>query len=156
RSRRALPIEAIQSRLPAPARAALPALDGESLMSERDPLVSPEWLKARINAPDIRVIDATWYLPNDPRDPRAEHGEARIPGAIFFAIDAPADPASPLPHMLPSPEKFASRLRKMGVGDGAQIVVYDSQGLFSAARVWWTFRVMGFEDVAVLDGGLPG
>lgn len=124
-------------------------------MSEHDPLVSPDWLKARINAPDIRVIDATWYLPNDPRDARAEHAKARIPGAVFFDIDEIADTASPLPHMLPSPEKFASRLRKMGVGDGAQIVIYDSQGLFSAARVWWTFRVMGFDDVVVLDGGLP-
>jgi thiosulfate/3-mercaptopyruvate sulfurtransferase len=124
-------------------------------MSARDPLVSPEWLKVRLDAPDIRVIDATWHLPGDPRDARAEHAAARIPGAVFFDIDEIADTSSPLPHMLPSPEKFASRMRKAGIGDGAQIVIYDSQGLFSAARVWWTFRVMGFDDVVVLDGGLP-
>jgi thiosulfate/3-mercaptopyruvate sulfurtransferase len=124
-------------------------------MPERDPLISPEWLKARLDAPDIRVIDGTWFLPNDPRDARAEHAKARIPGAIFFDIDEIADTASTLPHMLPPPEKFSSRMRKLGIGDGAQIVVYDAQGLFSAARVWWTFRVMGFDDVFVLDGGLP-
>ena len=124
-------------------------------MPERDPLVSPEWLKARLDAPDIRVIDGTWFLPNDPRDARAEHAKARIPGAIFFDIDEIADTTSTLPHMLPPPEKFSSRMRKLGIGDGAQIVVYDAQGLFSAARVWWTFRVMGFDDVFVLDGGLP-
>jgi thiosulfate/3-mercaptopyruvate sulfurtransferase len=124
-------------------------------MAERDPLISPEWLKARLDAPDIRVIDGTWFLPNDPRDARAEHAKARIPGAIFFDIDEIADTTSTLPHMLPPPEKFSSRMRKLGIGDGAQIVVYDAQGLFSAARVWWTFRVMGFDDVFVLDGGLP-
>jgi len=124
-------------------------------MPERDPLVSVDWLKARLSAPDLRVIDATWFLPNDPRDARAEHLAARIPGAIFFDIDEIADTASPLPHMLPSPEKFSSRMRKLGIGDGAQIVIYDAQGLFSSARVWWTFRAMGFDDVMVLDGGLP-
>jgi thiosulfate/3-mercaptopyruvate sulfurtransferase len=124
-------------------------------MSERDPLVSPEWLYARRDAPDIRVIDATWFLPTEHRDARAEHMNARIPGAIFFDIDEIADTTSLLPHMLPSPDKFSSRMRKAGIGDGAQIVVYDAQGLFSAARVWWTFRVMGFDDVFVLDGGLP-
>lgn len=124
-------------------------------MSERDPLVSPQWLHDRLNAPDIRIVDATWYLPGDPRDARAEYQAARIPGAIFFDIDEIADTNSHLPHMLPSAEKFSSRMRKAGIGDGAQIVVYDSHGLFSAARVWWTFRVMGFDDVVVLDGGLP-
>ncbi|MGE0045837.1 MAG: 3-mercaptopyruvate sulfurtransferase [Hyphomonadaceae bacterium] len=120
-----------------------------------DPLVSPRWLAERLEAPDIRVVDATWFLPNDPRNARALFEERRIPGAVFFDIDEIADKGSDLPHMLPSPEKFASRMRKLGIGDGARVVVYDSSGLFSAARVWWTFRVMGHEDVVVLDGGFP-
>ncbi|NWG54583.1 MAG: 3-mercaptopyruvate sulfurtransferase [Hydrogenophilaceae bacterium] len=125
-------------------------------MSETaDPLVTPAWLAERLGAPDIRIVDATWFLPGDGRDPRAEHAEKRIPGAVFFDIDEIADTASPLPHMLPAPEKFASRVRKLGIGDGARVVVYDAHGLFSAARVWWTFRVMGHADVVVLDGGLP-
>lgn len=120
-----------------------------------DPLVSPAWLAERLEAPDIRVIDATWFLPNDTRDAKALYAERRIPGAIFFDIDTIADTESPLPHMLPAPEKFASRMKKIGVGDGTRVVVYDNHGLFSAARVWWTFRVMGHEDVVVLDGGFP-
>ncbi len=125
-------------------------------MSERDdPLVSADWLAQHLEAPDLRILDATWFLPNDGRDARALYADKRLPGALFFDIDEIADTDSPLPHMLPSPEKFASRLRRMGVGDGARIVVYDTHGLFSAARVWWMFRAMGHEDVAVLDGGLP-
>ncbi len=120
-----------------------------------DPVVSCAWLAERLNAPDVRPLDATWFLPSDPRDAKALYAERRIPGAVFFDIDEIADTDSPLPHMLPSPEKFASRMRKLGIGDGVQVVVYDSQGLFSAARVWWTFRAMGHDDVMVLDGGLP-
>ncbi len=120
-----------------------------------DPVVSCAWLAERLDAPDIRVIDATWFLPSDPRDARALYAERRIPGAVFFDIDEIADKDTDLPHMLPRPEKFSSRMRKLGIGDGMRIVVYDNQGLFSAARVWWTFRVMGHEDVAVLDGGFP-
>ena len=120
-----------------------------------DPVVSCAWLAERLDAPDIRVIDATWFMPADPRDAKALYDERRIPGAVFFPIDEVADTDSNLPHMLPRPEKFASRMRKLGIGDGARIVVYDNQGLFSAARVWWTFRVMGHEDVVVLDGGFP-
>lgn len=120
-----------------------------------DPIVSCAWLAERLDAPDLRPVDATWFMPSDPRDAKALFAERRIPGAVFFDIDEIADTGSPLPHMLPSPEKFASRMRRLGVGDGAQVVVYDSQGLFSAARVWWTFRAMGHEDVVVLDGGLP-
>ncbi len=122
---------------------------------QTDPLVSPAWLAERLDAPDIRVVDATWFLPNDPRDAKALYAERRIPGAVFFDIDEIADTSSELPHMLPPPEKFSSRMRKLGVGDGARVIVYDSQGIFSSARVWWTFRVMGHEDVAVLDGGFP-
>lgn len=120
-----------------------------------DPVVSCAWLAERLDAPDIRVIDATWFMPSDGRDPKALFAERRIPGAIFFDIDEIADTSSELPHMLPPPEKFASRMKKAGVGDGCRVVVYDAQGIFSAARVWWTFRVMGHEDVVVLDGGFP-
>ncbi len=120
-----------------------------------DPMVSCAWLAARLDAPDVRVIDATWFMPGDPRDAKALFEERRIPGAIFFDIDAIADTESSLPHMLPSPEKFASAMRALGIGDGMRVIVYDSHGLLSAARVWWTFRVMGHDDVAVLDGGLP-
>lgn len=117
-------------------------------------LISTEWLAARLGAPDIRVVDGSWYLPAMKRDPKAEFLAGHIPGAVYFDIDEIADTSSPLPHMLPSPEKFASRVRKLGLGDGNRIVVYDGVGLFSAARVWWMFRVFGHEDVAVLDGGL--
>ncbi len=120
-----------------------------------DPLVSTDWLFERLGAPDIKIIDATWYLPRDERDPKAEYDLAHIPGALFFDIDEICDLDSPLPHMMPSPAKFASRVKKMGLGDGARIVVYDASGLFSAPRVWWMFRAMGHEDVVVLDGGLP-
>ena len=120
-----------------------------------DPLVSTEWLHERLGAPDIKIIDATWYLPGDERDPKAEYALAHIPGAVFFDIDEIADLSSSLPHMLPPPEKFASRVKKMGLGDGSTIVVYDASGIFSAPRVWWMFRAMGHERVVVLDGGLP-
>lgn len=124
-------------------------------MENTDPIVSCAWLAERLDAPDIRVIDATWFLPGDARDAKALYAARRIPGAIFFDIDEIADKDTNLPHMLPAPEKFASRMKKLGVGDGARVVVYDSQGLFSAARVWWTFRVMGHDDIVVLDGGFP-
>lgn len=120
-----------------------------------DPVVSCAWLAERLEAPDIRVIDATWFMPSDTRDAKALFAERRIPGASFFDIDEISDTSSEFPHMLPPPEKFASRMKKRGVGDGTRVVVYDNQGLFSAARVWWTFRVMGHEDVVVLDGGFP-
>ena len=120
-----------------------------------DPLVSTQWLHERLGAPDIKIIDATWFLPGSDRDPRAEYALAHIPGAVFFDVEEIADTASPLPHMLPRPEKFASRVKKMGLGDGSTMVIYDGQGVFSAPRVWWTFRAMGHESVVVLDGGLP-
>jgi thiosulfate/3-mercaptopyruvate sulfurtransferase len=118
-------------------------------------LVSPEWLHERLAAPDIVVLDGSWYLPAAGRDPEAEFRAAHIPGAIRFDIDAMSDEGSGLPHMLPRPEVFASRMRALGIGDGAQIVVYDGMGLFSAPRVWWMLRTFGVRDVAVLDGGLP-
>ncbi|MFN7598035.1 MAG: 3-mercaptopyruvate sulfurtransferase [Cereibacter sp.] len=124
-------------------------------MAADDPgtLVSTQWLETHLKDPDLRVLDASWYLPDAGRDPRNEYLAAHIPGARFFDIDEIADHRSSLPHMAPPPEKFISRMRAMGVGDGHQVVVYDSAGLFSAARVWWTFRLMGKADVAVLDGG---
>ncbi|NUB46022.1 3-mercaptopyruvate sulfurtransferase [Fertoebacter nigrum] len=118
-------------------------------------LVSTGWLAAHLRDPDLRVLDASWYLPAAGRDAKAEYATAHIPGARFFDIDEISDHRSTLPHMAPPPEKFISRMRAMGVGDGHQVVVYDGSGLFSAARVWWTFRLMGKLDVAVLDGGFP-
>jgi thiosulfate/3-mercaptopyruvate sulfurtransferase len=118
-------------------------------------LVSTEWLAAHLRDPDLRILDASWYLPDQNRDPRAEYAAGHIPGARFFDIDEISDQRSPLPHMAPPVEKFISRMRAMGVGDGHQVVVYDSAGILSAPRVWWTFRLMGKTDVAVLDGGLP-
>ena len=118
-------------------------------------LVSTHWLADHLRDPDLRVLDASWYLPDAGLNPLAEYKRAHIPGARFFDIDEIADLRSAMPHMAPPPEKFISRLRAMGVGDGHQVVVYDGAGLLSAARVWWLFRLMGKRDVAVLDGGLP-
>ncbi|WP_010137840.1 3-mercaptopyruvate sulfurtransferase [Oceanicola sp. S124] len=118
-------------------------------------LVSTDWLAKHLKDPDLRVLDASWYLPAMGRDAKREYDEAHIPGARFFDIDEISDQRSDLPHMAPTVEKFMSRLRAMGVGDGHQVVVYDGAGIFSAARVWWTLRLMGQFDVAVLDGGLP-
>lgn len=125
------------------------------LDSDAKTLVSTDWLAQHLRDPDLRVLDASWYLPAAERDPKAEYEAAHIPGARFFDIDDISDHRSDLPHMAPPPEKFISRMRKMGVGDGHQVVVYDGAGLFSAARVWWLFRLMGKTDVAVLDGGFP-
>ena len=124
-------------------------------MGASDPktLVSTDWLAAHLNDPDLRILDGSWYLPDMGRDPRAEYEAAHIPGARFFDIDEISDHRSDLPHMAPPVEKFMSRMRAMGVGDGHQVVVYDGAGVFSAARVWWLFRLMGKTDVAVLDGG---
>jgi len=119
------------------------------------PFVTTEWLATRLSAPDIVVVDGSWYLPAMNRDPEAEFCAGHIPGAVRFDIDTIKDPASPLPHMLPRPEAFASAMRALGIGDGLKIVVYDGAGLFSAPRVWWTFRVFGARDVAILEGGFP-
>ncbi|MFV1874546.1 3-mercaptopyruvate sulfurtransferase [Nioella sp.] len=125
-------------------------------MSADDPktLVSTQWLADHMKDPDLRIIDASYYLPDMGRNAKAEYDAAHIPGARFFDIDDISDSVSDLPHMAPPPEKFMSRMRAMGVGDGHQVVVYDGNGLFSAARVWWLFRLMGKTDIAVLDGGI--
>ncbi|CAO4167627.1 Thiosulfate/3-mercaptopyruvate sulfurtransferase [Methylorubrum populi] len=119
------------------------------------PFVTPEWLHQRLSAPDIIVLDASWYLPAQGRDAEAEYRAAHVPGAIRFDLDAMSDTDSPLPHMLPPPEVFSSRMRALGVGDGAQVVVYDGMGLFSAPRVRWMLQTFGMRDVKILEGGLP-
>jgi len=120
-----------------------------------DALVSTEWLAAHLDAPDLRIVDGTFTLPGVKPTGRELYDARHIPGAVFFDIDEIADEHNPLPHMLPSPEKFAARMRKLGLGDGHKIVVYDSAGLSSAGRPWWMLRVFGHRDVAILDGGLP-
>jgi thiosulfate/3-mercaptopyruvate sulfurtransferase len=124
-------------------------------MKPSAPIVSTEWLAEHLNAPDVRVADASWYLPQAGRDAKAEYASAHIPSAVFFDIDDLSDEASALPHMLAPAPKFASRMRKLGLGDGNLIVVYDGAGIYSAPRAWWMLRAMGHEDVVVLDGGLP-
>ena len=119
-----------------------------------DAIVSTEWLAEHLGDSDVRVVDGTWHMPQLGRDARHEFVEAHIPGAVFFDVDAIADTDTPLPHMLPSPEKFAREVGALGIGDGDQVVVYDVRGVVSAARVWWTFRAFGYDHVAVLDGGL--
>jgi thiosulfate/3-mercaptopyruvate sulfurtransferase len=119
-----------------------------------DPLVSTSWLAEHLDAPDIRVVDATWYLPNAGRDPRAEYAAAHIPGAVFFGIDDISDETNPYPHMIPSATKFSARMRRLGLGDGARIIVYDNNRLMASARAWWMLRLFGHSDTAVLDGGL--
>lgn len=119
-----------------------------------DPLVSAEWLAAHMDAPDVRIIDASWYL-EPGRNAKTDYDAAHIPGALWFDIDELCDPDDPLPHMLPSPAMFSARMRKIGLGDGVRVVAYDrSDKYFASARAWWMLRAMGHEDVVVLDGGL--
>lgn len=123
-------------------------------MPDRSPwFVSDGWLAAHLA--DVVVVDGSWHLPTTGRSGRAEYEAAHIPGAVFFDIDAIADTANPLPHMLPSPEVFAKAVGALGIDAKQTIVVYDSAGLSSAPRVWWTFKVMGAQDVVILEGGLP-
>ena len=122
--------------------------------SNREWIVETEWLAERLGAPGIAILDGSWHLPSANRDARAEYNGEHIPGAQFFDIDEISDEASGLPHMLPSTVAFASRMKAMGIGDGVRVVVYDVNGIQSAARVWWMLRVMGHRDVAVLNGGL--
>ena len=119
-----------------------------------DALVGTDWLADRLDAPDLRIVDASWHLPDAGRDAKQEYADGHIPGAVLFDIDDIADSASGLPHTMPSPEKFSSRVRKLGLGDGGHIVAYDTGNWMAAARVWWMFRVYGHRDVSVLDGGL--
>ena len=120
-----------------------------------DPTVSTAWLAEQMGAPDLRILDAPFYLPGDPRTPQGEFAAQHIPGAQLFDINAIADPSTDLPHMLAPPQAFAEAVGRLGVGDGDRVVVYDHVGLMSAARVWWNLRAMGHDQVWVLDGGLP-
>lgn len=124
-------------------------------MGSRDPVVSTEWLAARLADPTVRVVDASWHMPDAKRDPAAEFEAVHIPGAVFFDIDRIADQATSLPHMLPSPRDFEEIVGALGIGSADTVVVYDALGLFTAPRAWWMFRAFGHRDVFVLDGGLP-
>ena len=118
-------------------------------------VVSTQWLDTHVEDANLKLIDASWYLPNMQRNAYAEYSASHIPGALFFDIDKICDETSDLPHMAPSVKTFTACLGAMGISDSHQVVVYDGAGLFSAARVWWLFKVMGLDNVAVLNGGLP-
>ncbi len=118
-------------------------------------LVSTQWLAEHLRDGDLGVVDGSYFLPTQQRDAHAEYREGHIPGAVFFDIEAVADHSTDLPHMLPGPRQFGEVVGALGIGDGDTVVVYDSVGLFSAARVWWTFRLFGAKKVYILDGGLP-
>jgi thiosulfate/3-mercaptopyruvate sulfurtransferase len=117
--------------------------------------VTTDWLAAHLGEPGLGLIDASWHLPPTGRNGAAEFRAGHIPGAVFFDIDVIADVSSGLPHMLPDPIAFSSAMRKLGLGDGMHMIVYDAHGLFAAARVWWTLRAFGATDVKILEGGLP-
>ena len=128
-------------------------------MSDREPasrwLKSTEWLAGRLGEPEIVVVDGSFYLPAQNRNARAEYREKHIPGAVFFDIDEIVDKSTDLPHMLPGPTQFGDMAGALGIAETDTIVVYDGLGLFSAPRVWWTFRIFGARNVFILDGGLP-
>jgi thiosulfate/3-mercaptopyruvate sulfurtransferase len=117
--------------------------------------VTTEWLAAHLGEPGLGLIDCSWHLPPTGRNGAAEFREGHIPGAVFFDIDAVADASTGLPHMLPDPVAFSSAMRRLGLGDGMHMVVYDAHGLFAAPRVWWTLKAFGVADVRILEGGLP-
>lgn len=123
-------------------------------MADKSPfVVSPDWLEQHLHDPGLSIVDASWYLPDQKRDARAEYDAAHIPGAVFFDQDAVVDPESGLPHTLPSPTEFERHVSAMGITRDDTIIVYDGPGMFTAPRVWWMFRVMGASNVFVLDGG---
>jgi thiosulfate/3-mercaptopyruvate sulfurtransferase len=118
-----------------------------------DALVSTDWLAAHLGEPDLKVVDATFYLPHQRRDARAEFEQAHLPGAVFFDVETISDHADPLPHMLPDAAGFAAAVGALGIGPGDRVVAYGGRGLIASARAWWMFRVFGHDRVAVLDGG---
>jgi thiosulfate/3-mercaptopyruvate sulfurtransferase len=118
-----------------------------------DVLVSTDWLAAHLDEPDLKVVDATFYLPHQRRDARAEFEQAHLPGAVFFDVETISDHADPLPHMLPDAAGFAAAVGALGIGPGDRVVAYGGRGLIASARAWWMFRVFGHDRVAVLDGG---
>src|SRR5262245_3039811 len=118
-------------------------------------LVSTDWLTEHLRDPSIAIIDGSWYMAADNRDPFEEYLAAHIPGAVFFDIDEIADHSRALPHMMPPPHLFELHMTRLGIDNNMQVVVYDASGLFGAARVWWTFRAFGVNKVLILDGGFP-
>lgn len=124
-------------------------------LSTSDPVVSVDWLRSNLREPGLKLLDASWYMPNEKRNPIEEYQVAHIPGALFFDIDRIADHTTKLPHMLPSEEAFAAAVSALGIQNKDAVVVYDGKGIFSAPRVWWMFRVFGHDRVWVLDGGMP-
>ncbi|CAA0836572.1 Thiosulfate/3-mercaptopyruvate sulfurtransferase 1- mitochondrial [Striga hermonthica] len=134
---------------------ASPASFSTQSLSTNEPVVSVDWLHANLREPDVKVLDASWYMPDEKRNPLQEYQVAHIPGALFFDVDGIADRTTNLPHMLPSEEAFAAAVSALGIENKDGLVVYDGKGIFSAARVWWMFRVFGHDRIWVLDGGLP-
>lgn len=123
-------------------------------MAEKSPfVVDADWLQAKLGSPGLSIVDASWYLPAQKRNARAEHDAGHVPGAVFFDLDLVVDEASDLPHMLPRPSVFAQFAGSMGISADDTVVVYDGPGFFSAPRVWWMFRAMGVAEVFILDGG---
>jgi len=133
------------------------------LRTENDPapspsgrwLVSTDWLAARLRDANVVAVDASYFLPTQKRDAHAEYRAGHIPRAVFFDIESICDHSTELPHMLPGTTLFSQAVGALGIGDDDTVVVYDSIGLYSAARVWWTFRIFGAKSVCILDGGLP-
>ena len=120
-----------------------------------DALVSTEWLSEHLDDPHVRVLDSSYKQPGVTPTARQDYESGHIPGAVFFDIDDVAEPGTSLPHMIPSPERFAAKMAERGIGDGDRVIVYDAVGLSSAGRAWWMLRLFGHNDVALLDGGLP-
>ena len=119
-------------------------------------VVSADWLQSELGAADLRIVDASFYLPAQKRDADAEYAAGHIPGAVRFDHDKIADHSTNLPHMVPSPDYFAAEVGKLGIGENDRIVIYDGPGIFAAPRIWWLFRIMGAKNVKILDGGLDG
>lgn len=124
-------------------------------MSKSKNLVSADWLLKHRADDDVKIIDGSWYLPQQNRDAAAEYAAGHIPGAVFFDLDANSDQTSELPHMMPDADFFAKAVASLGISNSDTVVIYDGAGLMSAARIWWMFRAFGHSDVFVLDGGLP-
>jgi len=117
--------------------------------------VSPQQLAARGNSSEILILDASWHMPATGRNAYKDYLNGHIPGAVFFDIDAISDKQTDLPHMLPSVEFFSRAMSELGLTNQSHAVVYDSLGLFSAPRLWWTLKVFGLSRISILAGGLP-
>ncbi|KAJ0975799.1 hypothetical protein J5N97_017764 [Dioscorea zingiberensis] len=149
------PVSPLVRRASMASSTATDSTSSTQVISHTEPVVSADWLHANLRQPNVKVLDASWYMPDEQRNPFQEYQVAHIPGALFFDVDGISDRTSNLPHMLPSEEAFAAAVSSLGIENKDGVVVYDGKGIFSAARVWWMFRVFGHEKVCVLDGGLP-